>query len=37
MKKKLAIIAIIIALLLAIHLATRNMDVQGFLQQLHGG
>lgn len=37
MKKKLSIIAIIVGILLAIYLATRNMDLPGFLQRLHGG
>lgn len=37
MKKTLIAVAVIVAILLAIHLATRNMDVVGSLQRLHGG
>lgn len=36
MKKTLTITATVLAVLLAIHLAIHNVDVVGFLRQLHG-
>lgn len=36
MKRKLIIAAIIIAVLLATHLATQKIDVRGFVMHLHG-
>ena len=37
MKKILIAVAVIAAILIAMHLATRSIDAPGLLRQLHGG